>query len=351
MIYSPLIIRINKTLSLTLLLLILVMQSIIELEAKCHGRFVNPISDICWSCIMPISIGKAATFGKGSIPKKRDRNNPYTPVCMCTKNNIPTPGITIGFWEPVRLVDVTREPYCMVNLGGVSLGSDPGGRGGFKKHSRTGSSRSHYSFYHVHYYAYPLIYWLEIITDFACLEPGSFDLAYMSEFDVTWDDEKLQILLNPEALLFANPIAQASCAIDCAAATLSMPIDSMFWCAGCLGNIYPFSGANADHMGGVQNSSLLTYRILAKMHRVGLAKATATTDASIDGAICRKRTSFLIPKSQYKLQMVYPRTSSKGLGCWPIGLSDMLYSSFKEYPNDGSDWGYLIWRKTNCCLF
>jgi conjugal transfer pilus assembly protein TraU len=48
--------------------------------------------------------------------------------------------------------------------------------------------------------------------------------------------------------------------------------------------------------------------------------------------------------------MVNPKSSSDGLGCWPLGLSDMLYSSFKEYPYDGQDWGYLIWRKTNCCF-
>ena len=33
----------------------------------CHGRFVNPITDICWSCILPISIGSIST-GKSLIP-------------------------------------------------------------------------------------------------------------------------------------------------------------------------------------------------------------------------------------------------------------------------------------------
>jgi conjugal transfer pilus assembly protein TraU len=56
------------------------------------------------------------------MPKKGDK--PSNPICMCTKSNIPIPGITIGFWEPVRLVDVTRIPYCMTNLGGISFGSD-----------------------------------------------------------------------------------------------------------------------------------------------------------------------------------------------------------------------------------
>ena len=42
----------------------------------CKGHFVNPITDICWSCIMPISIGSPPTgivIGKGAAPRKRDR--------------------------------------------------------------------------------------------------------------------------------------------------------------------------------------------------------------------------------------------------------------------------------------
>jgi conjugal transfer pilus assembly protein TraU len=318
----------------------------------CRGRFVNPISDICWSCLMPISIG-GFNIGKGASPKKRDTKNPSSPLCMCPRNNIPTPGISIGFWEPVRLVDVTRTPYCLVNIGGVQMGSDERKISSYNR-SHDGHQK-HDSFYHVHYYVYPLIWWLELITDFICMEQGTFDLAYMSEFDVTWNDEKLQSFLNPESFLFGNPLAQAACALDCGSSTFSTPLDSMFWCAGCLGNMYPFSGANADHVGGVQNSSLLTTRIIAKMHRIGLAQETSTDENTNlplgGGKLCRKNRALKIKKSQYKLQMVNPVSTSKDIGCWPLGLSDMLYSRTREYPNDGQDWGYLIWRKKNCCAF
>jgi conjugal transfer pilus assembly protein TraU len=37
-----------------------------------------------------------------------------------------------------------------------------------------------------------------------CLEQNTFDVAYMSEFDITWNDSKLQSLLNPEAILLAT---------------------------------------------------------------------------------------------------------------------------------------------------
>jgi conjugal transfer pilus assembly protein TraU len=343
--------RMIKLIIILLLVMGLAMPTPASANITCQGRFVNPITDICWSCILPISIGSLG-IGKGSTPKKRDTKNPASPVCMCTRGNISTPGITLGFWEPVRLVDVTRTPYCMTNLGGVSLGSDHKRIGSYNR-SYADHSYKHDSFYHLHYYIYPLIYWLELITDFICLERSSFDVAYMSEFDVTWNDPKLQSLFNPEAILFGNPIAQAACSLDCASSTFDMPIDSMFWCAGCLGNMYPFSGANADHEGGVQSSSLLTMRILAKYHRLGLADETSTSDGRINGELCRKSKALKIKKSQYKLQMVNPKpmTGKEDIGCWPVGLTDLAYSSFREYPYKGQDFGYLIWRKKNCCAF
>lgn len=313
----------------------------------CFGRFVNPITDICWSCLLPISIGPVS-IAKGGGVKNRDIKNPASPLCLCTKAGVPIPGVSIGFWEPARLVDITRTPYCMTNLGGMQMG--PSNLSKVSSYDRSYNERvSNHSFYHLHYYIYPLIYWLELITDFLCLETSTFDVAYMSELDITWNDDKLQQLLNPEVFLFGNPLAQAACTLDCASATISTPMDSLFWCAGCWGNMYPWSGANADHVGGVQNSSLLTTRILAKMHRLGLAQETSTNDSTINGKLCRKNRAFKIKKSQYKLQMTNPKSSSGPIGCWPLGLSDLMYSSYKEYPYDGQDFGYLIWRKKNCC--
>lgn len=338
----------KQTLRLAVLMIVIFPLSS-NANVTCKGHFVNPITDVCWHCLLPISIGNMQIGASSIAPSKRDTKNPSSPLCGCTKGGILIPGVSIGFWEPARLVDITRTPYCMTNLGGLPLGTDTKKTSSYHQaYDRRGKQTS---FYHVHYYVYPPIYWLELITDFMCLEQSQFDVAYMSEFDITWNDPKMQALLNPEALLFGNPITQAACALDCASSTLATPIDSMFWCAGCYGNMYPFSGANADHVGGIQNSSLLTTRIISKMHRLGLAQETSTSDARINGPICRKHRALKIKKSQYKLQLVNPKSTSGAIGCWPLGLSDMLYSSFKEYPYDGQDFGYLIWRKRNCCLF
>ena len=54
-----------------------------------------------------------------------------------------------------------------------------------------------------------------------------------------WHDDETAFFLNPEAAIFGNPIAQASCATDSIAATAGFPIDALFWCAGCQGSMYP----------------------------------------------------------------------------------------------------------------
>jgi hypothetical protein len=43
------------------------------------------------------------------------------------------------------------------------------------------------------------------------------DIAYLSEVDPLWNDSTLSMLINPEAALFGNLIAQGACAADAAA--------------------------------------------------------------------------------------------------------------------------------------
>ena len=123
------------------------------------------------------------------------------------------------------------------------------------------------SFYQVHWYVNPILYYLEVLLDFPCLEQGSLDVAYLTEVDPLWADDELTAILNPEAVLFANPAAKAACAADCVAATTGFGIPNLFWCAGCQGSIYPMDGHVTTHIGGVQASTLLVQRMTAKMHR------------------------------------------------------------------------------------
>lgn len=99
-----------------------------------------------------------------------------------------------------------RQPFAWLygQSGGFSINLGKTGMGTARKDDKQVNG----AFYHVHWYKYPLTYWLNIITSAGCLEGGDMDIAYLSEIDPTRVDSSLTTILNPEAILFANPIAQ-----------------------------------------------------------------------------------------------------------------------------------------------
>ncbi len=301
---------------------------------ECTGHFVNPVTDVCWECLFPLTLGGLELYDSGVAP---DTKNSSSPACMC--DSPVRVGIVGSFWEPVRLADVSHEPYCFSNMGGmkmdVGLAREMGAR------SKAVSSKI--SRWYVHYYVYPLLYWLELFTDFVCLERGSFDIAYLSELDPTALDDDLSAILHPEAFLYNNVTAQAACAADCLSANTNLARDEMHWCSGCQGSMYPLNNNINGHVGGVQASINATERLLYKMHRTGLADETAGQTMR---DICHKHKSFIMKKSHYRYQMTNPIPDK----CQNFGKSTMTFEAMKEMPRVGEDFGYLIWRKRTCCI-
>ena len=309
--------------------------------APSEGRFVNPITDVCWSCLFPLTLGSIPLF-KGDKP---DTDNPSSPVCACPA---PAPlflrvGLSVGFWEPARLADVTQRPFCFVNLGGLKI--DPGfGYPG--KSSRKSDGVADRSAYHVHWYTYPVMIWLELLTDFLCVERTSFDIAYITELDPLWQDDHLSVLIHPEALIFSNHIATAACSVDCAASTAGRPRNEMFWCAGCQGTMYPMNGNISGEYSDVQGALLAAERFAFKMHRQLLADGTSGPKA-----VCSKYKMPIMDKRQYRFQLTNPVRHTKGkFTCPVIGASTVPYESGKTIPIRGEDYGFLVWRKRNCCV-
>lgn len=309
----------------------------------CQGKFPNPITDVCWSCMFPISIGKAEVFAGDKT--KSDTQNPTLPLCSCPMPGGVRVGVTMGFWEPLALVDVTRHQYCMVNLGGLQLNK---GKFGADGEVETDDPSQGGSFYHVHWYKFPLLYWLNLLTDSACVENGNMDIAMMTELDPTWHDDELTYLLNPEAILFGNLVSQAACSVDSVATMAEHPVDTLFWCAGAQGSMYPMNGFVQDHIGGVQASTLLTERMTYKLHREQMVWDSVGENSP---TICTLYPSPILPKSRYRYQMVNPiPTASEGEdGCHAFGHTTTLWGAMHEFPVKGEDFGYLVWRKRNCC--
>ncbi|MCB1934078.1 MAG: TraU family protein, partial [Candidatus Accumulibacter sp.] len=164
---------------------------------------------------------------------------------------------------------------------------------------------------------------------------GGFDVAYLTELDPMWHDDELTFILNPEVALFGNLAARAACAADCAAATAGFPLNTLFWCAGCQGSLYPLNGNVQAHIGGVQASSLEMTRLIAKMHREGLMWA-----ASGEDGLCGYYPQPIMDKTGYKYHMLYPIPQTAqiaGKCCQPLGRSTILWGAGREFPFEGED--------------
>lgn len=315
-----------------LLCAFLLLMTTITVAAPCKGHFINPITDICWACLFPLSIG-GANVVHSSLP---DTQNAATAIGVCPGRI----GLNIGYWEPFAIADITDTPYCLVNLGGhklhLGLGQTQGGRKDFGR----GQTRA---FYHAHWYKYPLIHWLNLITSTACHEEGDFDIAYLTELDPTWNDSEMSFVLSPESVLFGNPVAQASCAADSIKSSLNQgSMDSLFWCAGSQGSHYPLTGHVNAPISPVQTALLLTERLNFKLHREMLI----TDSSPAPGAICIPHHYSVTPKSRYRYEMV--NQVPDGKHCYPSGASTLSWEAGKIKPHTPGQYGFLVWRKRNC---
>lgn len=304
---------------------------------QCAGHFINPITDICWSCLFPISIGDATVVG-GDNP---DTANPSSPIQVCPMAIGWRVGLAIGYWEPFATVDVTRSPYCLVNLGGIKLNIAYGDTHGATESAQSGTTGA---FYQVHWYKYPLIYWLNLITSVGCLEGGDYDIGYVSELDPMWHDDELSFLVNPEDAIFSNPITQLSCVADATSALTGSAINQLFWCMGSQGSTYPLTGSVSAEYSPFQNSVLLAERMDFKLHLEGLIKDSQSENV----AVCHQTYMPIMPKNRYRYEMenMIPDSNS----CHPFGHSVTTWQMGKITPADKGNYGYLIWRKRNCTI-
>lgn len=305
---------------------------------QCTGHFVNPFKDICWNCLFPITLGSSEIVHG----QYKDTKNPSNIFCSCANSPLPI-GFALGFWEPYALVDITRKPYCMVNLG-LNLSIKKQGLGGAQMPSDDGNG----AFYYAHWYKYPLIYLLQLITNQACSQTDDFDVAYLTELDPTWNDSTLAFIFSPEAVLFTNPLVRGSCAAD-ATQTFGgqqTAIDSLFWCQGSQGSTYPLSGFVAYQTSPISAALLLSERLNFKLHR---DPPIVWESTGIDGqGLCYETPRPVMPKSRYRYQLV--NTIANAKRCYPFGASVTTWEMGHIRPSDGDNFGYMVWKKRNCCF-
>lgn len=336
----------KKMTSKILLSVLVMMGALVSPSVVAQGGCQNAniiggrlITDICWDCVFPIMLaGTRMDSGSETVPA----DAVTTPLCLCQDDlGVSHPGITTSMWEPARLIEFQRLPGCSSVLNGTQF---PMNQLNVGHHARGGKEGLQESFLHYHYYSFPLLTMLEMFTNAGCNADGyvDLDLMYMSELDPTWNDSELAFFTNVESVAVANPEAAIACVADAASSNSGHPIDSMFWCAGSWGQIYPFVGMTYNMHGIVENTSLLKMKVLAALHRRGVAHRTMGDDA-----MCEGRIDHIVKKSMYKFTVLHPVAETDRAHV--SGESIMRWGGGRVIPSVGEDLIYTIWRWNDCC--
>lgn len=121
-----------------------------------------------------------------------------------------------------------------------------------------------------------------------------------------------------------------------------MPLNSLFWCAGSHGSLYPFTGFVPDQASPQAASVLLSERMAYKLHRQGMIM----NSVGQNNKVCFEYPSPVMPKDRFRYQMVnmYPDSAR----CHPFGRTVMAWEAGHATPASRQNFGYLIWRKRNC---
>lgn len=314
-------------------------------EASAGCMPTNPAtlvsSSFCFSCLFPMQIGGVAMGDLRSFPKDMAQGG-----CLCPgRFGITTPGLVNGAWIPTHLVESTRSAGCSSVLGGSSLLGAAFGRARAGTHLKRNDTAA-ISGYHVNIFTYPT----SIITDslpFAACSlppmPEAFNLEYMSSLDPMFASDALSLVMTPDAVLFANPVAQTACAADAAASTLLGPINALYHCAGTWGSVFPLTGQAPQADAAIKEALLSQTRAVAVQHR-RLSMWLRYTPL----AVCTNVPMPVMPKAQYKFQSTSPIPNAL-FNLW-IG-SDVTLTKTESLtvPVVGEDFISTLWSFEQCC--
>jgi len=309
--------------------------------------------NLCWSCFFPVVI-EGFPIGDGPLP-----SDTAFPECICPGKTmgIPSLGTVVGLWEPAHLFEIVRQPWCSPIFGQPLMDSSidsATSNTGFGGLSRWGGYNSHdagddnptqdSTFYNFHWWIYPVNMLVDALvgSDADKHEGQDLDIAYISEIDPTWINDEMAFYTQPEAKLFANPIAIAACAMDAVASTVAKPLKFMYWCAGTWGHAYPFTGNVNNNDDPERNASLVTFRALAALSRRTLARKTYGDDST-----CADSINPMIQKQEYRLQTFYPVPEKSG-NHW-LGASVFDWGEWRNIPFRGEDFIIAEWRYTEYC--
>lgn len=315
----------------------------------CKGTMFNPVS-VNWNNALPITTAGASSGGIVNNPIKMKA---MPPVCFCKviPPGIPVPGVGITYWEPLYVAEVTNMPGCLSSIGGIQIlppvmtaplassasfggiDDDDGGEDGNLLNMQ------------VHWYEYPVFSMLNVLGSGLC-ESGitEFAVGALTEVMPFWQNDILSLMMWPLSLLVANPVADLACIPDVTSSMTRNPIDSLFWCAGNQGNLYPPVGWNSNLQNGIADNNLLMLgRLMNTFASTGALLTTIGT-----GAICNAHYSPFLTRGQFRFEPIQPVPS---IMTATLGQNTMSWSSAPPLNiGDRIDNNFLVWQGKQCCF-
>jgi TraU protein len=282
---------------------------------------------------------------------------------------LPTFGLVKSYWAGSHLMEVVRQRGCSPILGGTTLPMN------FAPRSSGGED----GFYHVHVLPNPEIAVLKLPHELLCHIPAVLDVApiYYSELDLVWNPSSsptslaspsFQDLIAPDvlhvakkllwsagsqaAVSVAQVVENLACVGECVYISSPIngnPIQALGNCSACNGLVAPYNGKPTG-VGGRRAAELLAHRAInLNMNSINPIQQWLSTSS---GALCNggvPRPSPAFPKSEYKLQSVYPaeETTARKLGAQHVPV---VGESGKQGDFIAQDYVFQIWKKRSCCM-
>jgi conjugal transfer pilus assembly protein TraU len=271
--------------------------------------------------------------------------------CECCYGEFCRQGTLIMFWEPHRVIETVKDPYCSPTASESSLLEDSStedeeitAETDIMEELQLGGTHSAHSntedatvFAQVHYLTHPDLD--EIIRDFdtECWEFSDTGREYISE-----DDDDWQAIYSsdwwPEAEMFANLEMVEVCIADALTAQFGTPIDALYWCMGTWGMLFNMNGhLNQDEY--TTGNAGLAARTIAHMGRRMMLWDAATV-------ICYAGPMPIWFKSYFKLQPLRPTERDFKI---PIGQAPEFWGEDLNKLEGGDNFAWLLWRKRICC--
>src|SRR5699024_2466911 len=172
---------------------------------------------------------------------------------------------------------------------------------------------------------FPLFKILDLFMDMVCDSTSNyFDMAYATEVDSIWQDDLWSAMFTPESGLFANALSRLVCVADAVSTNFYYPIDQLFWCLGAA-HIYPLSATNNATPADEDANMKALGRFLFRHHRIGALWETIGS-----GAYCSATYSPTLPKSQYRVDPVFPAPDSTSTPI-PLGRKYLFWKGLPPH--------------------